>query len=193
MSTAWLVVGLGNPGPDYATHRHSVGQRVVEEIAAQLGEKFTRHKSIANVAEGRFQPGTDKVILATLLSFMNTSGVPIRRLADFFGIDPENVIVVHDDIDLPFDTVRIKFGGGHGGQNGLRSTIQHIGAEFVRVRVGVGRPTGQKDAAVHVLEPFTKSEREVMPNLIADAAGAVESIVLEGLSAAQLRYHSPPQ
>ena len=193
MSTAWLVVGLGNPGPDYATHRHSVGQRVVEEIAAQLGEKFTRHKSIANVAEGRFQPGTDKVILATLLSFMNTSGVPIRRLADFFGVDPEHVIVIHDDIDLPFDTVRIKFGGGHGGQNGLRSTIQHIGAEFVRVRVGVGRPTGQKDAAVHVLEPFTKSEREVLPSLIADAAGAVESIVLEGLSAAQLRYHSPPQ
>jgi PTH1 family peptidyl-tRNA hydrolase len=193
MSTAWLVVGLGNPGPDYATHRHSVGQRVVEEIAAQLGEKFTRHKSIANVSEGRFQPGTDKVILATLLSFMNTSGVPIRRLADFFGIEPANVIVVHDDIDLPFDTVRIKFGGGHGGQNGLRSTIQHIGAEFVRVRVGVGRPTGQKDAAVHVLEPFTKSEREVLPSLIADAAGAVESIVLEGLSAAQLRYHSPPQ
>jgi PTH1 family peptidyl-tRNA hydrolase len=193
MSTAWLVVGLGNPGPDYATHRHSVGQRVVEEIAAQLGEKFTRHKSIANVAEGRFQPATDKVILATLLSFMNTSGVPIRRLADFFGVEPENVIVVHDDIDLPFDTVRIKFGGGHGGQNGLRSTIQHIGAEFVRVRVGVGRPTGQKDAAVHVLEPFSKSEREVLPNLIADATGAVESIVLEGLSAAQLRYHSPPQ
>ena len=193
MSTAWLVVGLGNPGPDYATHRHSVGQRVVEEIATQLGEKFTRHKSIANVAEGRFQPGTDKVILATLLSFMNTSGVPIRRLADFLGVDTEHVIVVHDDIDLPFDTVRIKFGGGHGGQNGLRSTIQHIGAEFVRVRVGVGRPTGQKDAAVHVLEPFTKSEREVLPSLIADAAGAVESIVLEGLSAAQLRYHSPPQ
>jgi PTH1 family peptidyl-tRNA hydrolase len=193
MSTAWLVVGLGNPGPDYATHRHSVGQRVVEEIAAQLGEKFTRHKSIANVAEGRFQPDTDKVILATLLSFMNTSGVPIRRLADFFGIEPENVIVVHDDIDLPFDTVRIKFGGGHGGQNGLRSTIQHIGADFVRVRVGVGRPSGQKDAAVHVLEPFSKSEREVLPNLVADAAGAVESIVLEGRSAAQLRYHSPPQ
>jgi PTH1 family peptidyl-tRNA hydrolase len=193
MSTAWLVVGLGNPGPDYATHRHSVGQRVVEEIAAQLGEKFTRHKSIANVAEGRFQPATDKVILATLLSFMNTSGVPIRRLADFFGVEPENVIVVHDDIDLPFDTVRIKFGGGHGGQNGLRSTIQHIGADFVRVRVGVGRPTGQKDAAVHVLEPFSKSEREVLPSLVADAAGAVESIVLEGLSAAQLRYHSPPQ
>jgi PTH1 family peptidyl-tRNA hydrolase len=193
MSTAWLVVGLGNPGPDYATHRHSVGQRVVEEIAAQLGEKFTRHKSIANVAEGRFQPGTDKVILATLLCFMNTSGVPIRRLADFFGIEPGNVIVVHDDIDLPFDTVRIKFGGGHGGQNGLRSTIQHIGADFVRVRVGVGRPSGQKDAAVHVLEPFSKSEREVLPNLVADAAGAVESIVLEGLSAAQLRYHSPPQ
>ena len=193
MASAWLVVGLGNPGPDYATHRHSIGQRVVDSLADQMGEKFTRHKSIANVAEGRFRPGTDKVILATLLSFMNTSGAPIRKLSDYFGIEPDHVIVIHDDIDLPFDTVRIKFGGGHGGQNGLRSTIQHIGADFIRVRVGVGRPTGQKDAAVHVLEPFTKTEREVLPNLIADAAGAVESIVLEGLSAAQLRYHSPQQ
>ncbi len=193
MSTAWLVVGLGNPGPDYASHRHSIGQRVVDALAEQLGEKPKRHKSIATVAEGRFRPGTDKVILATLLSFMNSSGAPIRALADFFGIDPERIIVIHDDIDLPFDTVRIKFGGGHGGQNGLRSAIQHIGADFIRVRVGVGRPGGQKDAAVHVLEPFTKTEREVLPNLIADAAGAVESIVLEGLSAAQLRYHSPQQ
>ncbi|MEN9740392.1 MAG: hypothetical protein RLZ72_658 [Actinomycetota bacterium] len=193
MSTAWLVVGLGNPGPDYATHRHSIGQRVVDDLARQMGEQFKRHKSIANVAEGRFRPGTDKVILATLLSFMNTSGAPIRKLADFFGVEPDHVVVIHDDIDLPFDTVRIKFGGGHGGQNGLRSTIQHIGADFVRVRVGVGRPAGQKDTAVHVLEPFTKVEREVVPNLIADAAGAVESIVLEGLAAAQLRYHSPQQ
>jgi PTH1 family peptidyl-tRNA hydrolase len=187
------VVGLGNPGPDYATHRHSIGQRVIDALADQMGEKFKRHKSIANVAEGRFRPGTDKVILATLLSFMNTSGAPIRALPDFFGVDPDHVIVVDDDIDLPFDTVRIKFGGGHGGQNGLRSTIQHIGADFVRVRVGVGRPAGQKDPAVHVLEPFSKAEREVLPSLIADASGAVESIVLEGLSAAQLRYHSPQQ
>ena len=193
MSTAWLVVGLGNPGPDYATHRHSVGQRVVDELARQMGESFKRHKSIANVAEGRFRPGTDKVILATLLSFMNTSGAPIRALSDFFGVDSDHVIVIHDDMDLPFDTVRIKFGGGHGGQNGLRSTIQHIGADFIRVRVGVGRPTGQKDPAVHVLEPFSKAERETLPNLIADASGAVESIVLEGLAAAQLRYHSPQQ
>jgi PTH1 family peptidyl-tRNA hydrolase len=124
---------------------------------------------------------------------MNDSGSSVGPAAGMLHAAPEQVLVVHDDIDLPFDTVRIKFGGGHGGQNGLRSTIQHIGAEFVRVRVGVGRPTGQKDAAVHVLEPFSKSEREVLPNLIADATGAVESIVLEGLSAAQLRYHSPPQ
>lgn len=193
MSTAWLVVGLGNPGPDYATHRHSIGQRVIDALADQMGETFKRHKSIANVAEGRFRPGTDKVILATLLSFMNTSGSPIRQLSDFFGVEPDHVIVIHDDIDLPFDTVRIKFGGGHGGQNGLRSTIQHIGADFVRVRVGVGRPAGQKDAAVHVLEPFSKAEREVVPNLIADAAGAVESIILDGLAAAQLKHHSPQQ
>ena len=191
MSTAWLVVGLGNPGPDYATHRHSVGQRVVDELARQLGEAFKRHKSLALVAEGRFQPGTDKVILATLTTFMNTSGISIRALADFFGIEPDHVVVIHDDIDLPFDTVRIKAGGGHGGQNGVRSTIAHLGPDFLRVRVGVGRPSGQKDPAVHVLEPFSSVERESLPNLIADAAGAVESIVLDGLPAAQLKYHSP--
>ena len=191
MTDAWLVVGLGNPGPDYAAHRHSVGHRVIDALVEQIGEKTKRHKSIAMVAEGRFRPGTDKVILATLLCFMNVSGAPIRQLADFFGIDADHVIVVHDDMDLPFDTVRIKWGGGHGGQNGLRSTIQHIGADFLRVRVGVGRPSGQKDPAVHVLEPFSKVERETLPNLVADAAGAVESIVLDGLAQAQLRYHSP--
>jgi PTH1 family peptidyl-tRNA hydrolase len=191
MTSAWLAVGLGNPGPDYATHRHSIGQRVVDELARDLGESFKRHKSLAMIAEGRFRPGTDKVIVATLTTFMNTSGVPIRALSDFFGIDPDHVIVIHDDIDLPFDTVRIKAGGGHGGQNGVRSTIAHLGADFLRVRVGVGRPSGQKDPAVHVLEPFSSTERETLPNLIADAAGAVESIVLDGLTAAQLKYHSP--
>jgi len=191
MTGAWLVVGLGNPGPDYAAHRHTVGHRVIDSLADQIGVKPKRHKSIAMVAEGRFRPGTDRVILATLMCFMNVSGGPIGQLAKFFGIDPDHVIVIHDDIDLPFDTVRIKSGGGHGGQNGVRSTIDHIGADFLRVRVGVGRPSGQKDTAVHVLEPFTKVERETLPNLIADAAGAVESIVLEGLPQAQLRYHSP--
>ena len=191
MTTAWLVVGLGNPGPDYATHRHSVGQRVADEIARELGESFKRHKSLAMVAEGRFRSGTDKVILATLTTFMNTSGVPIRALVDFFGVEPDHVIVIHDDMDLPFDTVRIKTGGGHGGQNGIRSTIAHLGPDFLRVRVGVGRPSGQKDPAVHVLEPFSSVERETLPNLIADAAGAVESIVVDGLAAAQLKYHSP--
>jgi PTH1 family peptidyl-tRNA hydrolase len=191
MTNAWLVVGLGNPGPDYAAHRHSVGQRVIDELARQIGAGFKRHKVNAMVAEGCFRPGTDKLVLATLLSFMNTSGASIKALAQFFGIDPDHVIVIHDDIDLPFDTVRIKFGGGHGGQNGVRSTIQHLGADFLRVRVGVGRPAGQKDPAVHVLEPFSKVERESLPNLIADAAGAVESIVLDGLTAAQQRYHSP--
>jgi PTH1 family peptidyl-tRNA hydrolase len=191
MTDAWLVVGLGNPGPDYAAHRHSVGHRVIDSLAEQMGEKTKRHKAIAMVAEGRLQPGTDKVILATLMCFMNASGGPIGQLAKFFGIEPDHIIVIHDDIDLPFDTVRIKSGGGHGGQNGVRSTIAHIGADFLRVRIGVGRPAGQKDTAVHVLEPFTTVERETVPNLVADAAGAVESIVLEGLAKAQLRYHSP--
>ena len=121
MADAWLVVGLGNPGPDYAAHRHSIGQRVVDELAEQLGSPLKRHKANALVAEGRFRPGTDKVIVATVLSFMNLSGQPIRQLATFFKVEPDHIIVIHDDIDLPFDTVRIKKGGGHGGQNGVRS------------------------------------------------------------------------
>lgn len=191
MSGAWLVVGLGNPGPGYATHRHSIGQRVVDALAAELGSPMKRHKAIAVVAEGWFRPGTDKVVAATLLSFMNSSGQPIRQLAKFFKIEPDHIIVIHDDIDLPFDTVRIKQGGGHGGQNGVRSAIEHIGPDFLRIRVGVGRPSGRKDPAVHVLEPFSKNELEVLPSLIADAVGAIEAIVLEGLAVAQQKYHSP--
>jgi peptidyl-tRNA hydrolase, PTH1 family len=120
------------------------------------GEKtFKRHKSLAMVAEGRFQPGTDKVILATLTTFHEHVGHSDRAVAKFFGIEPDHVIVIHDDIDLPFDTVRIKAGGGHGGQNGVRSTIAHLGPDFLRVRVGVGRPSRSEGPAVHVLEPFS--------------------------------------
>ena len=163
---------------------------VVSQLCADLRLSLKRHKSNAMVAEGRFRPGTDKIIVATTLSYMNTSGGPVGSLVKYFDIAPERVIVVHDDIDLPFDTVRLKLGGGHGGQNGVRSIIGAIGAEFVRVRVGVGRPAGRKDAADHVLEPFSKAEREVLPNLIVDACDAVERVVVDGLSAAQLHVHT---
>lgn len=190
MSDAWLVVGLGNPGPDYATHRHNVGQMVVAQLCADLGLTLKRHKANAMVAEGRFRPGTDKIIVATPLSYMNTSGGPVGGLVKYFDVSPERVIIIHDDIDLPFDSVRLKLGGGHGGQNGVRSIIGAIGADFLRVRVGVGRPAGRKDAADHVLEGFSKAEREVLPNLVVDAADAVERIVVDGLTKAQLHVHT---
>ncbi len=190
MSDAWLVVGLGNPGPDYATHRHNVGQMVVAQLCADLGLTLKRHKANAMVAEGRFRPGTDKIIVATPLSYMNTSGGPVGGLVKYFDVSPERVIIIHDDIDLPFDSVRLKLGGGHGGQNGVRSIIGAIGADFLRVRVGVGRPAGRKDTADHVLEGFSKAEREVLPSLIVDAADAVERIVVDGLTKAQLHVHT---
>lgn len=190
MSDAWLVVGLGNPGPDYATHRHNVGQMVIAQLCTDLGLTLKRHKANAMVAEGRFRPGTDKIIVATPLSYMNTSGGPVGGLVKYFDVSPERVIIIHDDIDLPFDSVRLKLGGGHGGQNGVRSIIGAIGADFLRVRVGVGRPAGRKDAADHVLEGFSKAEREVLPSLIVDAADAVERIVVDGLSKAQLHVHT---
>lgn len=190
MSDAWLIVGLGNPGPDYATHRHNVGHMVVAQLCADLRLSLKRHKANAMVAEGRFRPGTDKIIVATCLSYMNTSGGPVGALVKYFDVAPERVIVIHDDIDIPFDTVRLKLGGGHGGQNGVRSIMGAIGPDFLRVRVGVGRPAGRKDAADHVLESFSKQEREVLPHLVVDACDAVERLVIDGLSSAQLHVHT---
>ena len=187
----WLVVGLGNPGPGYAGHRHNVGQMVVAELASRLGATFKVHKAGATVAEARIRPGADRVALAVPSTFMNVSGRPVAALLKFYSLDASRLIVIHDELDLPFDTLRLKSGGGPGGHNGIRDIIAVAGPDFVRVRVGVGRPPGRQDPADFVLSPFSKAERETLPNLISDAADATELVLTDGLLAAQQRVHAP--
>lgn len=191
MSETWLVVGLGNPGPGYSHNRHNVGHMVVDEIAGRLGGKFKTHKAHAAVLEGRLEIGGPRVVLAKPLTFMNLCGGPTSALSKFYGISPENVIAVHDEIDIPFNTVKLKRGGGEGGHNGLRDISKALGTkDYLRVRVGVGRPPGRMAAADYVLKDFAPSERGDLPLVIQDGADAVEMLVNEGLLNAQQRFHS---
>jgi PTH1 family peptidyl-tRNA hydrolase len=188
----WLVVGLGNPGAQYAGNRHNVGQMVADELASRIGATFKSHKTQSRVAEGFLGPGRPKLVLAKPNSYMNTSGGPVSALLKFYSLGVDRLIVVHDELDIPFDTVRLKRGGGHGGHNGLRDIQKAAGSpEFTRVRVGIGRPPGRMDAADYVLRDFAGSERDAVPNLLSDAADAVEAIVSDGLVAAQQKFHSP--
>jgi PTH1 family peptidyl-tRNA hydrolase len=192
MAQPWLIVGLGNPGPRYELTRHNVGQLVVDELAARRGEGFRAHKAQARVAETWLRPGGAKLILAKPNTFMNVSGGPVAGLARFYGVEPENVVVIHDELDIPFDTIKLKSGGGHGGHNGVRDVAKALDStEFARVRVGIGRPAGRQDPADWVLDPFGATERKNLPILIGDAADAVEQLVEEGLLAAQQKHHAP--
>ncbi len=192
MAQTWLVVGLGNPGPRYEMTRHNIGQLVVDELAARRSETFRSHKANARAAETWLRPGADKLILAKPNSFMNVSGGPVAALASFYGVPAERVVVVHDELDIPFDTIKLKVGGGHGGHNGVRDVAKALGtADFPRVRVGIGRPPGRQDAADWVLDPFGPTERKTLPILVGDAADAVEQLIDEGLLAAQQRHHAP--
>lgn len=191
MDDLWLVAGLGNPGPGYAGNRHNVGQMVLAELADRMSAPFKSHKANAMVAEGRTAPGGPKLVLAKPNTYMNVSGGPIAAAMRFYKLDPSRLIVVHDELDIPFDTVKLKFGGGHGGHNGIRDTIAALGTgEFTRVRVGIGRPPGRQPAADFVLRDFSIDERGVLPNLLVDAADAVEMIARDGLTAAQLKFHT---
>jgi PTH1 family peptidyl-tRNA hydrolase len=189
---SWLVVGLGNPGPGYAGHRHNVGQMALAELAHRVSATFKSHKANATVAEAHLSPGGPKLILAKPNSFMNLSGGPVAALLRFYDLDASRLIVLHDELDIPFDTVRLKSGGGHGGHNGVRDIAAAIGTpDFVRVRIGIGRPPGRQDAAEFVLKPFTGAEREVLPSLLSDAVDATELVITDGLLAAQARFHAP--
>lgn len=192
MAETWLVVGLGNPGPRYELTRHNVGQLVVDELAARRGEAFRQHKANARAAETWLRPGGPKIVLAKPNSFMNVSGGPVAGLAKFYGVEPERVIVVHDELDIPFDTIKLKVGGGHGGHNGVRDVAKALGtADFPRVRVGIGRPSGRQDPADWVLDPFGAAERQNLGVLVGDAADAVEQLIGDGLVAAQQKHHAP--
>ena len=192
MAETWLVVGLGNPGVRYEATRHNVGQMVIAELAARHGESLRAHKSNARVSETWLRPGAAKLVLATPNSFMNVSGGPVSQLARFYDVPPERIVLVHDELDIPFDTLKLKVGGGHGGHNGIRDVAKALGTpEFPRVRVGIGRPPGRQDPADWVLDPFSAAERTQLPLVLADAADAVEQLIDEGLLAAQQRHHAP--
>ena len=164
---------------------------VVSELAERGRMTFKKHKANAAVAEGRTVPGGPRFILAKPNTYMNVSGGPVAALTKFYKVEPANIIVIHDELDIPFDTIKLKLGGGHGGHNGVRDIAAAIGTpEFIRVRVGIGRPPGRQDAADFVLKDFGSDERKVLPNFLADAADAVELVATDGLVAAQLRFHT---
>lgn len=191
MSDAWLIVGLGNPGPEYEKTRHNIGQMVLDELAKEVGGSFKKHsKASAVVVEGRLGFGGPKVILMKSLGYMNTSGGPVSAVAKFYGIDPDHIIVVHDELDIPFDTIKLKIGGGEGGHNGLRDITKALGTkDYYRVRTGIGRPPGRMDTVDFVLKPFSSTEAKDLPFLISNAADATMMLVKEGLLATQQRYH----
>jgi PTH1 family peptidyl-tRNA hydrolase len=190
MTDTWLIVGLGNPGPEYKGNRHNVGQMVLDELAGRLGGNFKTHKARAQVLEGRLGIGGPRVVLAKPMTYMNVSGGPVAGLANFYGIGPDHVVAVHDEIDIAFNTVKLKSGGGEGGHNGLRDISRALGTkDYLRVRVGVGRPPGRMDTADYVLRDFGTTERKDVPFLLDEATDAVEMLVREGLTAAQQKFH----
>ena len=192
MDEPWLVVGLGNPGKEYAGNRHNVGYMVADLLAARIGAKFGRSKRAhADVAEGRLGFGGPKLILAKPLTYMNLSGGPVAQLAQFFKVPVENMLAVHDELDLPYGQVRAKRGGGEGGHNGLRSMSKSLSTkEYARVRFGIGRPPGRQDPADYVLSDFGSAERKELEFLVDRAADVAEAVVLEGVEWAQNKYHA---
>lgn len=196
MSGPWLVIGLGNPGPEYASTRHNVGFLVADRVADSCGARFGRHKRAhAQVGEGRLgDPGSVvHVVVVEPMSFMNESGGPVKALMSFYGVDLDRLVVVHDELDIPFTTIRVKHGGGDNGHNGLKSIRKALGSgDFFRVRVGIGRPPGRQDAAVFVLKPFPSAERTELPEVVERAADAVECLITSGLEATQNRFNADP-
>ncbi|WP_131103618.1 aminoacyl-tRNA hydrolase [Ornithinimicrobium sufpigmenti] len=198
MSTApWLVVGLGNPGPKYAGHRHNIGAMVVAELARQAGVSPREHKAgrawAAEVRLGTAPGGLPgpRAVLARPMTYMNVSGGPVSGLAKFYKTPLEQVIVVHDELDIDFGAVRLKRGGGEGGHNGLRSISQSLGSrDYLRVRLGIGRPPGRQDAADFVLSDFPARDKVEVDLLVGDGADAVHDLVHLGLEATQQRFHA---
>lgn len=183
-----LIVGLGNPGPRYEGNRHNIGFLVADELASRAGGKFKAHKTGAEVVEGRLSGM--RVVLAKPRSFMNLSGGPVTGVAKFYKVPATSLIVIHDELDLPYGTIRLKRGGGENGHNGLRSITKSLGTkDYLRVRFGVGRPPGRMDPADYVLKDFSGTERKDLAFFIDQCADAAEALAALGLEAAQNRFH----
>lgn len=190
MAEPLLVVGLGNPGPNYAKTRHNLGFMVADVLAGRIGSGFKVHKkSGAEVATGRL--GGRSVVLAKPRVYMNESGRQVGPLAKFYSVAAADVVVIHDEIDIEFGRIRLKLGGGVAGHNGLRSVASALGSnDFARIRIGVGRPPGRKEPAAYVLEPFTAAERAEVPTICEQAADATELLIELGLEQAQNTVHA---
>lgn len=193
-STApWLVAGLGNPGPEYAGNRHNIGFMVADLLARRMGGTFKRSgKAQAQVVEGRIGPpgpAGRRVVLVKPMAFMNVSGGPVTALKVFYKVPTEQIIAVHDELDLPYAALRLKLGGGDNGHNGLKSITKSLGADYLRVRAGIGRPPGRMDVAAFVLKDFSAAERKELDWFVDRAADAVEALVTEGLERAQNTYN----
>lgn len=187
----WLIIGLGNPGSQYEQTRHNVGQMALDQIASEMGEQFKSHKTNSRLATGRVKIPGPQLVLAKPNTFMNLSGGPTSAAAKYFGVSPDRIIVLHDELDIPFGHVKIKQGGGHGGHNGLRDIAKALGTpDFIRVRIGIGRPPGSKNPADFVLSPFSTAESKELEMLLVDATDAATSIVFDGLLKAQQDVHS---
>jgi PTH1 family peptidyl-tRNA hydrolase len=185
----WLVVGLGNPGPKYAGNRHNVGFFVLDVLGERVGARFKAHKGRADVIEGRL--AGQRAVLAKPATYMNESGRPVASLRDFFKVPVERIVVVHDELDIPFGTLRLKRGGGDNGHNGLRSVTACLGSkDYLRVRCGIGRPPGRQDPADFVLKDFSAVERKEVPFHVDRAADAVEALLSGSLEAAQNTFHA---
>ena len=190
MADPQLVVGLGNPGPNYAQTRHNLGFMVADRLAARLGSKFKVHKrSGAEIVTGRL--GGRPVVLAKPRCYMNESGRQVGPLAKFYSVPPTEIVIIHDELDIDFGRIRLKLDGGEGGHNGLRSIAAALGTkDFQRVRIGIGRPPGRKDPAAFVLETFSATERAEVPTICEQAADAAEVLIELGLESAQNHVHA---
>jgi len=189
----WLVVGLGNPGDKYAATRHNVGQMVIDELVSRHNVKLSSHKSRTHIAAFKLGVGLDAhpVIVAKSHSFMNETGGPIKALANFYSVEPQKIIALHDELDIPFAAIRTKIAGGDNGHNGLKSMTSAFGtAEYYRVRLGIGRPMGEQDPGDFVLKAFSKVEQKDLGEFIVRGADVVESLINEGLERTQTRYNS---
>jgi peptidyl-tRNA hydrolase, PTH1 family len=187
----WIIAGLGNPGPEYAGTRHNAGHMVLALLAERMGARFKAHRTRNDTAEGRLVG--QAVTLARPRSYMNLSGGPVASLIAFYKLPAQRLVVIHDELDLPFGTVRLKLGGGDNGHNGLRSITSALGTrDYYRVRFGIGRPPGRMDPAAYVLSDFTAADRKDLPFLADRAADAAETLITKGLTEAQNTYHAGP-
>ena len=192
-SSPWIIVGLGNPGEQYAATRHNVGQMVIDELAKRHNVKLSSHKSRTDIAAYKLGVGVAafSVILAKSKSYMNESGGPIKALANFYSVEPNQIIVLHDELDIPFAAIRSKIAGGDNGHNGLKSLTSAFDTpEYFRVRLGIGRPTGQQDPADFVLKQFSKEDKKDLPEFLDRGADVVESLIEKGLDFTQSKFNS---